>query len=47
MKNAAKFASIKTKNFLDLNMIQRGTFRPLMSTFSVHEITKDLIEVLD
>ena len=47
MKNAAKFASIKTKNFLDLNMIQRGTFKPLISTFSVNEISKDLIEVLD
>lgn len=47
MKNAAKFASIKTKNFLDLNMIQRGTFRTNISNFSIHEICYDLLDVLD
>ena len=47
MRNASKFAAIKFKNFLDLNMIQKGTFRTLSSTFSVHEICYDLIEVMD
>ena len=34
--NTSKFASIRAKNFLDLSMIERGAFKPLMSPISLH-----------
>ena len=47
ISNASKFASIKAKNFLDLNMIEKGVFKPLMSPISLHDISRMLIRVLD
>ena len=47
MKNAAKIASIKTKTFLDLNMILNKTFMSMMTTCRPVEMAQEIAGVMD
>ena len=47
MRNEAKFILIKTKNLLDLNMILQEKFKPEQSSFSVKDVSQDVVGLLD
>ena len=47
MRNASKFAQMKFKDLLDVSLLDNGSFTLRESRFSINEIVKEVIDLMD